>query len=70
MWNLFREMISIIYKNYCLSEKALYHFFDCDLRAFKTLTQNYKSIENINILFFYGDKDWNPVEAAFDVIII
>jgi hypothetical protein len=46
----------------------LYYFFDCDLRAFKTLTQNYKSIENINILFFYGDEDWNPVEAAFDVI--
>jgi transcriptional regulator of acetoin/glycerol metabolism len=67
MWNIFREMISVIYRNCCVSENALFYFFDSDLRAFKSLTQNYKTIENLNILFFYGDQDWNPVEAAFDV---
>jgi len=41
--------------------------FDSDLRAYKTLTQNYTKIKNINILFFYGEKDWNPTEPAFDV---
>ena len=41
--------------------------FDSDLRAYKTLTQNSNKIEKINILFFYGERDWNTVEPANDV---
>lgn len=55
-------------RNVCCSEKAMFNFFDKDLRAYKSLTQNYKKIENLNILAIYGDHDWNPSQHAQDVM--
>jgi hypothetical protein len=68
-WGYFKQLVSVIYRNFCCSERALFLMFDPDLRAYKTLTQNYKKLIDKKILFIYGDNDWNPVEPAKDVRI-
>ena len=60
--------MNILMRNVCCSEKAMFQMFDKDLRAYKTMTQNYKKLENLKILCFYGDHDWNPKQHAEDVL--
>jgi hypothetical protein len=64
----FKEFMFLLMANYCFSEMACFHFFDSDFRAYRAITQHYKKIEDLNILVFYGENDWNPKEHAEDVI--
>jgi len=66
----FKQFMNTLMRNYCCSEKAMFQMFDKDLRAYKTLTQNYKKLEQLNILCIYGDRDWNPREHAEDLKLV
>jgi len=63
----FKEFMNSLMRNYCCSEKAMFHMFDQDLRAYKTLSQNYKKLSQLNILCIYGERDWNPKQHAEDL---
>jgi len=65
----FKDFMNILMRNLCCSEKAMFHMFDKDLRAYKTLAQNYKKLEGLNIMCIYGERDWNPKEHAEDLKI-
>jgi len=62
-----KDFLNLIMRNVCCSEKAGLYLFDKDFRPYKPLTQHFKTIKDINILFFYGENDWNPKQNADDL---
>jgi len=61
---LFKNFMSCLYRNACVSEKAVFNFFDIHCRAYNPLINNYKKLQDKPIIFFYGDKDWCPISHA------
>jgi cardiolipin-specific phospholipase len=61
---LFKNFMSCLFRNTCVSEKAVFQFFDIHCRAFNPLINNYKKLQDKPIIFFYGDKDWCPISHA------
>jgi len=60
----FSNFMSCIYRNSCVSEKAIFNFFDSNLRAFNPLINFIKKFQKMNILFLYGDNDWTQISHA------
>jgi len=62
--DVFKDFMSCLFRNTCVSEKAIFQFFDSHLRAFNPLVNNFKKLQDKRIYFFYGDNDWSPVSHA------
>jgi len=63
----YRDFLNCLFRNKSCSEKAIFNFFDKNLRAFKPLTYYYEFLKDIKILFLYGDVDWCPTRHALDL---
>jgi len=61
---LFKNFMSCLFRNTCVSEKAVFQFFDIHCRAYNPLANNYKKLQDKPIIFFYGDSDWSPISHA------
>jgi len=61
---LFKNFMSCLFRNTCVSEKAVFTFFDIHCRAYNPLILNYKKFQDKPIIFFYGDSDWSPISHA------
>jgi len=62
--DLFKNFMSCLFRNTCVSEKAVFVFFDIHCRAYNPLINNYKKLQDKPMIFFYGDNDWSPVSHA------
>jgi cardiolipin-specific phospholipase len=61
---IFKGFMSCLFRNACVSEKAIFQFFDSNLRAYNPLVNNFKKLQEKRTIFFYGDRDWSPVSHA------
>ncbi len=69
----FRNYFIQMYSLPISSEKALFNILKFDKATListvspveKSINENKATLKNIQILFFYGDRDWNEHEGAF-----
>jgi len=64
---VYKDFQNVLMRNKSSSEKAIFNFFDKNLRAFKPLTFYYDIIQDLRILVLYGDVDWCPVKQSMDL---
>jgi len=64
---VYRDFLNCLFRNQSCSEKAIFQFFDKNLRAFKPITYYAEFLKDVKILFLYGDIDWCPSRHAQDL---
>lgn len=65
---VFKDIVNFICKSTTTSEYLIYHFFNGTIQSYKPIIYYYEFFEKVKIDFIYGDRDWNPVDHAEEVI--